>query len=228
MDKKGFWLRWVGANGLAEAFALGLVGIGATTVVEQALVNPTFLSISAGFLAVSLAGALAGLVLGWAQWTVLRGCLPSIRALSWIAATTVGGVFSWLLAMAPTTVISLMATDGGSPPEIGVAALLSVALAAGAASGAGLSTPQFFALRPHVHRAGWWIGANALAWMLVTPPYLISIEMLAGSTSLPLVLLGVLGAAGVTGAVAGCIHGGVLVRLVARPASDTARPGGGE
>ena len=193
---------------------MGIVGIGATIVVDQALADPTLPSVVVAGTAVSLFGASAGFVLGWAQWFVLRGCLPTIRARNWVAATAIGGVFSWLFAMTPNMAVGLTASNASSSPAFGVAGLLAIAVAAGAASGIGLSAPQFFVLRSNVKYAGWWLGANALAWMIVTPPYLTAVESMARTNSLPLALLGTLGAAGITGSLAGCIHGRVLVRLV--------------
>jgi hypothetical protein len=214
MKKTRLWLRWVAANGLAEIVALGICGIGATIVMDLALAGPSIISITAGGGGVVLIGATAGLVLGWAQWIVLRGCVPTIGARHWVAATTIGGMLSWLVAMVPNTVVGLSASDTGAPPEFGIG-MLAIALAAGAASGVALSTPQFYVLRSSVKDAGWWIVANALAWMIVTPPYLTVVDSMARTTSLPTALLSTLGASGITGALAGCIHGGFLVWLLA-------------
>jgi hypothetical protein len=215
MKKTRLWLRWVAANGLAEIVALGIAGIGASIVVGRALWDPSILSIAAGGVGVALVGAAAGLVLGWAQWIVLRGCVPAIGARSWIAATTIGGMLSWLVTMAPFTVMGLMTSGTGSPPDPGTAAILSIGLTVGAVSGVALSTPQFFVLRSSVKSAGWWLGANALAWMIVTPLYLAVVDSMTGTTSLPVALLSTLGASGITGALAGCINGGFLVWLLA-------------
>lgn len=223
MEKMRFWLRWVAANGLAEVVALGIVGIGATIVVDQALADPTLTSIVVAGIAVSLFGAVAGFVLGWAQWTVLRAFLPTARARNWVAATTIGGIVSWLLAMTPNTVIGLTASSAGSPPGFGIAAMLAIAVAAGAASGIGLSVPQFFALRSHVKNAGWWIGANALAWMIATPLFLAVVDSSAQTASILVAMIVTLVAAGIAGAIAGGIHGVILERLLASIArNDTA------
>jgi len=218
MEKMRFWLGWVAANGLAEVVALGIVGIVATIVVDQALADPTLTAIAVAGIAVSLFGAAAGFVLGWAQWVVLRGHLPAIRARSWVAATAIGGVLSWLVGMTPNTVMGLTASNAGSPPALGIAGLLAIVLAAGAASGVGLSAPQFYVLRSHVKNAGWWLAANALAWMIATPLFFALVDSSA-QTSPPLVALVVtLVAAGIAGAIAAAIHGGVLVWLLAAPA----------
>jgi len=217
MEKMRFWLRWVAANGLAEVVALGIVGIGATIVVDQALADPALTSIVVAGIAVSLFGAIAGFVLGWAQWVVLRGCVPAIRARSWVAATAIGGVFSWLFAMTPNTVMGLAATNSGSSAAIGIAGLLAIAVAAGAASGVGLSAPQFYVLRSQVKNAGWWLAANALAWMIATPLFL---ALVAQTSSLLVALIVTLVAAGIAGAMAAAIHGGVLVWLLAAPARN--------
>ncbi len=220
MNKTSLWLRWVAANGLAEVVALGIGSIGATIAVNQAIVDPTIISVAVAGVAVSLVGAVAGFVLGWAQWIVLRGSLPTIGARRWVAATTIGGIVSWLLAMTPNTVIGLTASNTGSPPALGIAGLLAIAVAAGAASGVGLSTPQFFVLRSHVKNAGWWLAVNALAWMTATPLFLAVVESSAQTTSLLFALIVTLVAAGITGAIAAAIHGGVLVWLLASHAKN--------
>lgn len=227
MEKMRFWLRWVAANGLAEVVALGIVGIGATIVVDQALADPTLTSIVVAGIAVSLFGAIAGFVLGWAQWTVLRAFLPTAKARNWVAATTIGGIVSWLLAMTPNTIIGLTASSAGSPPGFGIAAMLAIAVAAGAASGVGLSAPQFYVLRPQVKNAGWWLAANALAWMIATPLFLAAVESSAQTSSLLVALIVTLAAAGIAGAIAAAIHGGVLVWLLVAPArNDTLQTDG--
>ena len=131
MSKTRLWVRWVIANGLAEVVALGIAGIAAMIAVGRALYAPSILSIVLAGVAVAAVGALAGIVLGWAQWIVLRGALPTIRARDWVAATAIGGIVSWLVAMTPNTVLGLAASDTGVAPEIPMAALLASEVSGG-------------------------------------------------------------------------------------------------
>ena len=225
MSKTRLWLQWVAANGLAEIVDMGVVGICAVAVMSRALTDPGILTIAAGGAAVAILGAVAGLVVGYAQWIVLRGYLPPIRAIDWVTASVVGGVAAWLLGMVPTVVMSLAASGTGPPPEISVVTMTAIVLVAGAAVGVVLGIPQWLVLRPHVKRAGWWICATGLAWMVATPVFLAIVAPFTGDTVILLALMAVLGASAVTGAIAGGVHGLFLAWLIA---SDADRPQAGE
>jgi hypothetical protein len=112
-----------------------------------------------------LAGAFEGLVVGWAQWSVLRCPLPGMRARSWIGATVLGAFAAWCIGMLPSTLRSLAPQSaagqvGPSPFEgplfyplaMVMCAILSVVL----------GLPQWVVLRR-------WIAANSAAWALGMP-----------------------------------------------------------
>ena len=94
-----------------------------------AQLGPGF-DIATGVAAVALGTLLEGVVVGAAQWRVLREPLPALSRGSWVEATAIGAGLAWLLGMVPSTVISLLvggaeATDaavasGTAEPPLGV------------------------------------------------------------------------------------------------------------
>ena len=117
--------------------------------------------------------------------------------------------------MLPSTIINLTVTSPhGPPPVISDVVQLALAAALGAVSGVILAVPQWLALRHLVRQAGWWILANALAWLVGMPLIFAGVGALStmpGKTTA--IFLGVLTLTG-TGAVVGAVHGLFLVRLL--------------
>ena len=75
-------------------------------------------------------------------------------------------------------------------------------------------SPQWLALRPHLPKAGWWVLANALAWMLGMVVVFVGTSFIPaqGMTwPVALVLLLFVVAAG---ALVGAVHGLVLIWLL--------------
>jgi hypothetical protein len=84
----------------------------------------------------------------------------------------------------------------------------------GFALGSILGVPQWLVLRRHLPKAGWWVLANALAWMVGMVIVFVGISFIpsGGSTiSVPFMLLLFLFAAG---AAVGAVHGLVLIWLL--------------
>lgn len=80
-----------------------------------------------------------------------------------------------------------------------------------------LGVPQWLVLRRHLSRAGWWVPANALAWMLGMVVIFVGTGFIpVQGITLPaaLVLLLFVVAAG---AVVGAVHGLVLIWLLHMP-----------
>jgi hypothetical protein len=108
------------------------------------------------------------------------------------------------------------APDSGAaaPGEMSDLMIYTLAAAMGIALGAILGGSQWLALRRHMPKAGWWITASALAWMLGM------VVIFLGTTFIPaeginwqvalLLLLFVVAA----GAVVGAVHGLVLIWLL--------------
>ena len=218
--------RWVVANAIGEGIGLGgslLVGA-AIVVLLGAQFGPWF-DVATAIAAVALGTLFEGVVVGYAQWRVLRDPLPAMSHGSWIEATAIGAGLAWLLGMVPSTVISLLvgraeATDAAAAsttaePPLGVILLAAAGL--GLILGPVLASVQVVVLRRHVEHAWKWIPANALAWALALPlTYLGPSAMFdvgVNALGVGILLACVVGA----GAVVGAVHGVVLVRLLRHP-----------
>jgi hypothetical protein len=216
------WRQWVLANAVGEAVGLGgsfLVGAGLISVLA-AQPGP-WVEIGMALVAVALGTALEGVVVGAAQWRVLRRALPGISRRAWIGATAVGAGTAWLLGMIPSTVMSLLGNGAAAEPPAEPPAWVVYLAAAGMGLVLGpiLALAQYVVLRDHASGAGWWIPAHAVAWMLALPLTFLGPSALAdlGPTTagVALVLASVIAA----GTVVGAVHGLVLVRLAAQTAS---------
>jgi hypothetical protein len=100
-------------------------------------------------IALVLAGAIEGTLLGYGQASVLRRALTGFPTAHWVACTAGGASLAYLLGMLPATV-------GGSwwlAAVLAVPLLLSIGLA------------QWLVLRGRVRWARRWVGATAAAWL---------------------------------------------------------------
>ncbi len=208
----GFWLRWVIANAVGELLGLGPVAFAAILLVRlfSEGSGPEALF---GLGLFTLLGAFEGAVVGLAQWLVLRRRLPALTRRSWISATVAGAAAAWLLGMLPSTIMSLIGDGGGAIPEPEGAGIHIMAAGTGFVSGAILAAPQWRILRRHIRGAGWWVLANALAWAAAMPLIFLAAGLPLpqdGLLSLLAIAASVIAGAG---ALAGAIHGTILVRL---------------
>ncbi|MGW4929004.1 hypothetical protein ACWEOH_07610 [Agromyces sp. NPDC004153] len=218
--------RWVLANAIGEGIGLGgslLVGAGIVMLLG-AQFGPWF-EVATAIAAVALGTLFEGVVVGYAQWRVLRDPLPALSRSSWVWATAIGAGIAWLLGMVPSTVISLVtgqveATDAASSttmaePPLGIILLAAAGL--GLLLGPVLASAQVVVLRRHVAQAWRWIPANAVAWALALPlTYLgpslmfdVGVNVLGVGVLLACILA--------AGAMVGAVHGTVLVRLLRHP-----------
>jgi AMP-binding enzyme/AMP-binding enzyme C-terminal domain len=109
-----FWLRWIVANTIGEVLGLGLAAAVAIGMI-LAIGEPKSLAVAvmmAGVLIV--AGACEGVVVGLAQWRVLRHRLPRVPRRDWVRATAMGALVAWALGMAPST-LAVLNQDAGAP-----------------------------------------------------------------------------------------------------------------
>jgi hypothetical protein len=228
MTRIALWWRWVLANALGELVGLGGVfAVGAAVAVTFGEPRGAAALLALLVLVVVLA-TFEGAVVGYAQWRVLRAVLPALRRGTWVTATVVGAVVSWLLGMIPST---LGATGGGAAGDAGPAAeprpalLVLLASAMGAVLGLVLSCAQWWVLRRHVARAGWWLPAHAAAWAVAMPLIfqLVGVTLAESRTaaSLAALILGI----GAAGAVVGAIHGLAAICLFLPAAAPAARRG---
>lgn len=155
---------------LAQAFSLGPRGLFRTwfrTVTAGELVGfciPAAVGVLAfqlgpvvSLVAMVVAGAFEGLVLGAAQAHVLRLEFLGFSRSDWILATSLGGATAWFLGMLPST---FYGTWKGWP--------LALTIPVGAVIGSllllSIGIAQWFVLNRYVARAWIWVVANVAAW----------------------------------------------------------------
>jgi uncharacterized membrane protein YhaH (DUF805 family) len=218
-NSRRFWWRWVGANALAEMIGLGVAGIVGVQVFagEPASLGQALVGVAPAV----LAGAFEGLVVGWAQWSVLRRRLPDLRARSWIGATVLGALVAWCLGMLPSTLMSLTpqpAAAAPSGPSVFEGPLVyPLAMGMGAVLGLILGLPQWGVLRRWTPRGWRWIAANSAAWALGMPIIFLVAGGLPPGLPVAVIIVLVLATLAAAGAVVGAVHGAVLVRMLPRP-----------
>jgi len=214
-NARRFWLRWVGANALAEMIGLGVAGLVGVQVfaTTPATLGQALLSVAPAI----LAGAFEGLVVGWAQWSVLRRPLPGVRARSWIGATVLGALVAWCLGMLPSTLMSLTpqpaAAQAGPSPFEGPL-VYPLAMGMGAVLGLVLGLPQWRVLRRWTPRGWRWIAANSAAWALGMPVIFLVAGGVPPSLPVAAIVAIVLATLALAGAVVGAVHGVVLVKML--------------
>jgi hypothetical protein len=211
----GFWLKWIAANAVGEFIGLGTVFLIGFGLAENLGEQPPVGTILLAFCAILL-GGFEGFVIGLAQWLVLRERFASLSGFSWIKASIIGALTAWLLGMIPSTIASLSAAESQNQtaPDIPNWLIFPLAGAMGLVLGNILALPQWFVLRRHADKAGWWFVANALAWTAGMPIIFIATTFIDEKTSylksaaiiLPLVFL--------AGAVVGAIGGIILVKFI--------------
>lgn len=221
---KSIYLRWIGANSLAELLGLGAtlgIGIAVFGAWEPATVGGILLQ----YLVMVSSGLLEGALVGYLQWRVLRLRL-AMPARAWLRATILGALLAWALGALPMTIIALVSLNqpaangaAAAEPPAGLLVLLEAGL--GLFAGAILSLLQMRALRRYVPRAGWWLAANALAWALGMPLIFAAMDLAFRAGSLAGSIAVVAGGLALTGALVGAVHGLALVRMVRQPLNET-------
>lgn len=107
--------------------------------------------------AVIVAGAIEGVLLGAAQWLVLRSELPRLTLARWAGLTVVGVVAAYPLGMLPSVLYESWSQWPFVAQVLLIAGVgLCVLFTIGAA--------QWVELRHHLDRAGRWILGTAAAW----------------------------------------------------------------
>jgi hypothetical protein len=219
--RPALWGRWVAANSLAELVGLGTTFLlGATLFAGIAAAEGTAAALLTALL-MTVTGAFEGLIVGLAQWSVLRRALPSVGRRAWVGATIAGAVFAWLLgstAMLFGGMSSGAATGpaAGQPQEPPAALMLVLAAALGLAAGLALSAAQGWVLRRHVAGAWRWLPANALAWAAGMPLIFAGVDLAQKAGSPARAALSMALAIALAGAVVGAIHGIALVSFLPR------------
>jgi predicted Ser/Thr protein kinase len=211
---KGFWLGWVAAN--TAGWIIGLV------------LGAAFLSaLQESFLGAFLGAFLLGLSTGMMQWFVLRRHLREPG--QWVWATAGGTLLGAFAA-------GIVGDAGGGSETLGLVFLLcTVAVVLGTCIG----VAQWLVLRDQYRGAGWWVVANAAAWLVVgLINGGIGAAMVSGfgdtggldfgeaigqiiAKILGLLLVVSLSIVVLTGPVSGAITGAALLRLLRQPRSGS-------
>jgi hypothetical protein len=210
------WSRWVVANALGEALGLGstaLVGLALFPALNEG--NGLLAALAVAVLAIVAGTAIEGLIVGTAQWLVLREPLPDLAWRTWAVATAIGAGIAWTFGMLPSTLMSLgQDAEQGAATEPSALVIYALAFAMGLVLGPVLGCAQWLVLRRHLAGAGIWMPANALAWAFGMVIVFAGVSALFDRGVSPgSVILAVLSLAA-TGAVVGGIHGLALIRLL--------------
>ena len=213
-DKQALWLRWVAANALGELLGLGMT-FAVTALAFSRLGNqPGVEGVLVSFLFAVASGAIEATLVGLAQWWAMHSWFPTITRCTWWRATLVGALVAYVLGYLPSTLMSLgeqaSQTPAAEPPQW---IMLLFAAGLGAVAGAVLSFAQWLAMRNKVERAGWWIPANMLAWLVGMPIIFWGIDAAQKGQPLLQAALLLAGVLFLTGAVIGAIHGVFLISL---------------
>jgi hypothetical protein len=212
--KSTLWLRWVAANAFGELLGLGMTFAVIAWVFSSMGDQGTTIAVLGSFLVAAASGAIEATLVGLAQWWAMHPWFPAITRRAWWLATLVGALVAYVLGYLPSTLMSL--GEGASqsqvtePPQW-IVLLLAAGL--GAVAGAVLSFAQWLALHRKVSRAGWWIPANMLAWLVGMPIIFWGIDAAQGGQPFARTVLLLAGCLLLTGAVVGAIHGAFLARL---------------
>lgn len=207
------WFQWILANTVAETIGLG--GTFLLGVFLLANAQKTVGVVLAAALGVLAGTFIEGTVVGTMQWLVLRRPLKSMRWRAWALATALGAFVAWTLAMIPSTFLFTGAdTAGAASAQMSDLMIYTLAAAMGFVLGTILGVPQWLVLRRYVPKAGWWVLANALAWMVGMVVVFVGTSFIPPegvSLSVALILLLFVVA---TGAIVGAIHGLALIWLL--------------
>lgn len=205
------WVRWVAANAIGETVGLGITALAAIGLAAAGDTGRVLLIVATAGALVA-AGLVEGVAVGYAQWRVLRGPLPTMMTRSWITATVIGALVAWALGLLPSTLMS--GGNAGSEPPFSDAQQFLFAAGMGFVLGPVLGIPQWLVLRRFVRRAGWWVLANAVAWAAGMPVIFLAAGAVPLEPSPVFITVAVVAACASAGAVVGAVHGIWLVRLL--------------
>ena len=211
------WRGWVLANAIGELIGLGAAGaIGAILAGMSGATLDAIASLRVAGALIAL-GTFEGLIVGLAQWYVLRRPFSHVRPQAWVAASAAGAFVAWTLGMIPSTLADFGAAAGDTAPAaISDALMYGLAAAMGAVLGPILGIPQWLVLRRHARRALWWVPANAAAWAAGMPLVFVGASAPPPGGVADIAAVALLTAA-IAGAVVGAIHGLALIWLAPPP-----------
>lgn len=194
------WWPWFGNVTLGELLGFAVPAVTGALLWDAA---PAVLA-----LALLLAGAVEGSVLGAFQARVLRRVLPGLRAGDWIRATIAGALLAWAIGAVPVLA-------GNSLSEWPIGAQVGLGVIGGAVLLLCLGVAQWFVLRRYLPRASRWIWATALAWLAGLAVFTAFTSPLwqPGQSSALVFLIGVVGGLLMAAAMA-AVTGAFLIRIL--------------
>lgn len=150
--------KWVLANLIAKLLGLGIIPFVGTIFSINNNQNLQIVLI--------LVGLFQGLILGVAQWFVLRRYMRN--SIWWLLATILGCLFGWLLV---SFVIALaLFTMAIAQKELDSITILFGVIWLATTVGILVGLPQALilltSLRVKFYKAVWWMNVNALAWII--------------------------------------------------------------
>lgn len=220
-ERFSLWLRWVGANAIAE-----LVGLGTTFLIDFLIISrnpiPGIAGSIVSILLITASGAIEGSVVGVLQWSVLRGPFPAIARRAWVLATVIGAMVAWFFGSLPSTLMDMGSQQNEAAiQEPSTFIVLFLATGMGIVLGMVLAYPQWRVLRQAVARAGIWIPANAIAWALGMAIIFAAMDLAFAQSSPAGSVVILAGALLLAGAAVGAIHGLALVWLTGQRRVDS-------
>lgn len=150
--------KWVIANAVAFVLSFSPIAMVSTTVeiIHDAHSHNILL----------LLGILKGIILGFAQWLVLRRYIRN--PIWWVLATTVGALLGWLMILVASNLTALAFAFAAN--QLSTATLLIGILILGAFVGTVMGFTQGLVIlayfRTNIQQVVYWINTNALAWAL--------------------------------------------------------------
>jgi hypothetical protein len=166
-----FLKKWVLVNLIAELLGLGIIAFADQIFPVHNNQNSQIVLI--------LPGVFQGLIVGVAQWLVLRRYMRN--SIWWVLATIIGCFFGWLLVLF-VSAIAFLTTAVAQKGLDSITVFLGViwlATAVGMLIGLPQGLVLLTSLKVKFHKAVWWMNVNALVWILrfflvFTAPSIIS------------------------------------------------------
>jgi hypothetical protein len=225
----GLWAAWLAANVLALLVAVGLSVAAVWAIMtivlggEEVLLDERLI---AGLAIVAAGTTVSALVVGIAQWRVLRRVFWLMKRGDWLAATAVAMGLVWLLGAAPFAVRMIVEeTELGESvtlPDLGGVPVAWLGAAVGIIAGTIIGSAQRVVLKRHIGGARWWVPAHIIGWSLGLMVASQARDVLTAGKPLMETAPLVAGQLAMAAAIVGAVNGFVLVWLARRRAEAAA------
>ncbi len=195
-----FYISWLWKWLLVNAVGFS-VGLAFGEIVTETI------GFAVGFLVI---GAVTGMIIGAAQWSILRNYLQQQTGRWWISTSIFGFALGELIGFLIDWVIDVATLGVGG------------AIALGAITGMAVGTSQLYVLSKHLHKAWWWIPSSTIGGIVATiAGFAIGVSVISGFSSFVGRIPAEVIADAVGGAVAGALYGTItgitLWKLLQRP-----------